>query len=146
MELAGVWDARGRWRHPDVALRAHAIHLLAGAAAEREILEYANAGDANDRREVRWLIHELGKSGLAAERLGNRLERFAASLARRHRSAIAELAEVVLVRHVMVGEVLAEAMERLLTSSPYLARHGAWARSEDAIAMAAEHGIATAKS
>ena len=60
-----------------------------------------------------------------------RLDRAAADLVRRHRSAIQAMADAVMIRRELKGVNLAEALERALSSSPTIVRYGAKAREAD---------------
>lgn len=126
-----AWEQRGiyhrEWRS---ALRATALVLLAGAAAERELLGAAGAGlgAEDDFRRVQWAVADLTPADGSPETTLLRLERAAAALVARHRAAIATVADAIVEHRYLSGELLAGIIERVLACSPAVARHGPGAR------------------
>jgi len=126
-----AWERRGiyhrGWRS---ALRASALVLLAGVAAERELLGLSGAGlgASNDLRRVQWAVAELTPADGSRGITFLRLERAAATLVARHRVAIATLADAIVEHRHLSRELLAGIIERVLARSPAVARHGPGAR------------------
>jgi len=126
-----AWEQRGihhrEWRS---ALRATALVLLAGAAAERELLGSSGAGlgAEDDLRRVQWAVADLTPADGNPETTLLRLEHAAAVVVARHRAAIAMLADAIVEHRHLSGELLAGIIERVLARSPAVARHGAGAR------------------
>ena len=126
-----AWEQRGIHHHDwRCALRATALVLLAGAAAERELLGSSGAGlgAGDDLRRAGWAVDELTPAEGDVRATFARLERAAAVLVQRHRAAIATLADAVVEHRHLSGELLAQIIERVLAHSPAVARHGPGAR------------------
>ena len=126
-----AWEQRGihhrDWRS---ALRATALVLLAGAAAEQELLGSAGAGlgAGDDLRRAGWAVDDLTPANGDCGTTFLRLERAAAALVARHRMAIATLADAVVEHRHLSAEPLARIIECVLARSPAVARHGPGAR------------------
>ncbi|NPD66617.1 hypothetical protein HN018_26730 (plasmid) [Lichenicola cladoniae] len=117
------------------------MQRLAGVSAERELLGRAYGGASCDRREIAHLIEDIAFSVKESRTLFWRLERFATMLVRRHRLAIAALADALLLHREMNGDALADLLEQLLATSPVVRCHGAWARSEAAAALVLDQSV-----
>lgn len=121
LEIMGQWDTTGVWHRTErSAQRASAIALLAGAAAEREVLGRAGPGAADDRRRAGWLVDDLTPAQGNVRHTLARLERTAARLVHRHRAALARVADTLVAQRTLDGEQV-----RALVAGRAEALHGA---------------------
>ena len=109
MEIMGLWDTAGIWhRTARSARRASAIALLAGIAAEREMLGRLGPGAGDDRPRAGWLVDDLTPLGGSVRHTLARLEKAAAVLMRQHRDTLAMLVDALLAQRTMTGEAVRE--------------------------------------
>lgn len=126
-EVLAAWEARGRqygryWAQS--AGRAATIAVLAGVAAEREMLGRAGPGAGSfrtpgtDRRLAALLIDDLTPTDGDVRRTFRSLDRAALGLVRRHRKAIVALADELVRQRQLSGNEVARIVAAALTTAP----------------------------
>lgn len=103
-EAVAHWDATGRWRDVDAALRARIMIYMAGAEAEAEFFGECAGGDGDDRREIDLTLDSLLPPDASFPAHEARLRRFTGGLVRRHRDKIEAVARELLRSKHLPGE------------------------------------------
>ena len=88
---------------------------MAGAEAEREIIEEPFGGDDDDRSQIALMLEEIDEADREA-----RLRRFARMLVRRHRALIEHVAQALSTERTLSREAIDGMMPKgaLITSRP----------------------------
>ncbi len=120
-EVLAAWEARGRqsgrnWARS--AGRAATIAILAGVAAEREVLGRAGPGAGSDRCVAALLVDDLTPTDEDVRATLRRLERATAGLVSRHRNAIAAVSEELERRKQLSGSEVASIIAAARASGP----------------------------
>lgn len=108
------WESEGRFRVARTAFLGGILTLMAGAEAEKVILGHCEGGDGNDQREIArtfgsvdfWIPEKTGDEFKDHAAYEQRLRNHCRATIRRHRSRIEMVAQLLLDRKTIEGEVL----------------------------------------
>jgi len=123
------WERRGKVRDSGNAVwYARIITYMAGAEAEKELLDSTVIGDGDDRDQIALMAEEL-PGGADWDKLEPRLRAMARMLVRRHRGRIELVARALLAKTTLSAKALDKLVGRSVddvkVNAPFLlAMHG----------------------
>jgi hypothetical protein len=94
------WERRGKVRFtPDSAMVGRVLAYMAGAEAEGVLFGKAGRGDGADRRQIAWMLEDIGP--VDPDRYEQRLRRMTRMLVRRHRERIERVAAALFAHRTL---------------------------------------------
>jgi ATP-dependent Zn protease len=104
-ETIHEWGRRGKVRFtPDAAMVGRVLVYMAGAEAERVLLGKVGRGDGEDRRQIAWMLYDIGP--VNPDRYERRLRQMTRMLIHRHRERIERVAAALLARRTLSADAL----------------------------------------
>src|SRR5215472_13123615 len=104
--LEHEWERCGKYRGPNAVWHAQIISRMAGAEAERELLDTESEGDHDDRLQIACVVSEFVPEDYFWDKLEPRLRAMTRMLVRRHKASIKRVAEALLAKTTLSGAQL----------------------------------------
>ena len=129
------WEWRGKVRFtPDLAMVGRVLAYMAGAEAERVVLGKAGRGDGEDRRQIAWMLEDIGP--VDPDRYEQRLRQMTRMLVRPHHERIERVAAALVAQRTLSATALDALVGRSIAdvkcNAPFLlAMHKRSERRED---------------